>query len=355
MRQVYLHVTILLAIVAGAAYLIRDEGRRARAAIRDAVHDNVPASVEKAADRAVGRAGGLAREAATAAAAVLKTGEKASDAPAPSASPASPPDPEPINPAEAIGRLAAAGVRITEGIDRIGQRSLKLTPAEEREAGEAFHGQMLKEHRAVHSPDLQGRVERLLKPLLDARSRKDLAFTATVLDCAEINASSHVGGYLYVNLGLIEHVRSDAELQFVLAHEVAHVDLGHCSRGLTYAVRTSDVLGGLGASVVQQAYRMVALGYSEEQEHEADAWSFRTLRSIGRAPAEAISYMERTAAEEAVVRPASASPARPEGLAGAAIAAIDGHFASHPPARERLERLRAIADEPATATVSATP
>ncbi|OJW03244.1 MAG: hypothetical protein BGO49_10960 [Planctomycetales bacterium 71-10] len=349
MRQVYIHVTILLAIVAGAAYLIRDEGRRARDAIRDAVHDNVPASVEKAADRAVGRAGGLAREAADAAAAVLKTGAKP---PAPSASPASPTDPAPIDPAEAIGRLAAAGARVAEGLDRIGQRSLKLTPAEEREAGEAFHDQMLKEHRAVRSPELQARVERLLKPLLEARSRKDLAFTATILDSAEINASSHVGGYLYVNLGLIEHVRTDAELQFVLAHEVAHVDLGHCSRGLTYAVRSSDVLGGLGASVVQQAYRLVALGYSEAQEHEADAWSFRALRSIGRTPAEAISYMERTAAEEPAGRPASPSAGRPDGLAGAAMAAIDGHFASHPPARERLERLRAIADERATATVS---
>ena len=57
-------------------------------------------------------------------------------------------------------------------------------------------------------------------------SRKDLALKFSIIEADEVNAFSHVGGYIYFNTGLLEIISTDAELQFVVGHEIAHLELG---------------------------------------------------------------------------------------------------------------------------------
>ena len=60
-----------------------------------------------------------------------------------------------------------------------------------------------------------------------------------------------MGGYIYVHKGLLDLTATDAELQFVLAHEIAHVDLNHCTRQLTYEARIGELTEGIGSDLVQ--------------------------------------------------------------------------------------------------------
>src|SRR5690349_11501216 len=50
-----------------------------------------------------------------------------------------------------------------------------------------------------------------------------VAFTIKVVDSDEINAYALPGGFMYVNSGLILAVQEKAELEGVMAHEIAHV------------------------------------------------------------------------------------------------------------------------------------
>ena len=60
------------------------------------------------------------------------------------------------------------------------------------------------------------------KPRLKARR-----FQFGVIRRGDANAFSTPGGHVFVTTGLLERLNSEAELAFVLAHEIAHVDLEH--------------------------------------------------------------------------------------------------------------------------------
>ncbi len=193
--------------------------------------------------------------------------------------------------------------------------------------------------KAAEAP---GKVLRdLAKPFLAQMMREEINYTFTVLASPEINAFSHLGGYVYVNQGLLSFAKSDAEVQFVIAHEIAHVELGHCRRGLTYTVRAGELTGGQGADLVQQAYHLISLGYSEEQEFDADEWAFRHMLQIGRTQDEALALPRHFAKHFAdkTERRQTAEKNRPD----AVIAdEIEKHMRSHPPATERVRRLEKL-------------
>lgn len=58
-------------------------------------------------------------------------------------------------------------------------------------------------------------------------SRPELNYYFGVLKTNEINAYSCPGGYILITLGALKHMKNEAELAFVLAHEISHVTLGH--------------------------------------------------------------------------------------------------------------------------------
>jgi len=372
MKQCWVHIVFLMLILAVGVSLILVESQRAHKEISDSVEKAVSTSVVKAADRAADRAvdravdragdligsvlrgdGAVAKKAENIASVVLGGGQATGKAEPGGGAKTQPQMPATLDPVSAVGSIARIGTEVAHGIDNAGQQAFGLTPKEDLEAGREVHRLMLCRNRVVNDPVLHQRLERLIAPLLDQRRRKEIDYKLAVLDTPVINASSHLGGYLYINRGLIEHTQNDAELQFVLGHELAHVDIGHCSHGMTYAARAAQVVGSAGATIVQQAYHMVALGYSEDQELEADAWSFRALRKAGRTSDEAICFMKRQVGDEA----AKTRPARPReqpaSLPDAVVAAIEGHFASHPPTSERLERLQSLAAEPGSEDATA--
>ncbi len=123
--------------------------------------------------------------------------------------------------------------KLTESADNVGQQYLVLAPDEERKWGARLHEQLLGQEKVSDDAEMQRRVERLAKPLV-ALTHHDVRYRFTILQADEVNAFSMAGGYVYVNQGLLKFAKDDGELQFVLGHEIGHVDLSHCSRQLTY-------------------------------------------------------------------------------------------------------------------------
>jgi predicted Zn-dependent protease len=109
----------------------------------------------------------------------------------------------------------------------------------------------------------------------------------TLLDDPQINAANAGGGDFYVTTGLLEKA-SDDQLRGVLAHEVAHADLGHVAKaqaigtGMNIGILILDqIIPGSGYLTPLVADLGVMRPFSRQEEYEADAHGVQILQRAG--------------------------------------------------------------------------
>lgn len=345
---------ILIAVfgVAGIAvmvWLVRSEGNRMREEVHNAASDSIGEATEKTMEKAgdeagglldkmVGDAGNLLGEATKVPGEIIG-GPKGEEPESSTDSPSR----RTMDPADLVGDLFTLGQEATRVVDETAQGILGLSVEEERNIGEDVYETLRDQQSVDRSPVAIGRLTRLADPLEQYCSRKGIDYTYLVVKDESINAFSHLGGYIYMNQGLLDWASNDVEVQFVLGHEIAHVELKHCVNNVTYATRASQVAGGLGAGIAQLAYQSIALGFSEKQEFEADAWSYRTLRRLGRSHEEAIAFLSRLLEHQPEGDLAGKEdPSQEETIAAASINALQNHFRSHPSTEQRIARLEEL-------------
>jgi len=325
-------------IAALVVLLIQHESRELRRTVKETVKESARESVDTAIERAPEAAG----KAASRVVGSIVNPSRVPEEPAPPAD--SRPQSEPpasLDPVAVVGSVFETGRRIVKSADDVGQQILQLDDEQEREIGRELHAMIVRKHKCVDSPSIQRRIEGLAAPILALCQRKAIKYTFTIVDDPSVNAFSHLGGYIYVHKGLLEMARDDAELQFVLAHEVGHVDKKHCVRALTYAAHVSMWTHAAVGQLAQIAYHLIALGYSEDLEFEADEFAFRNLIRIGRSRQEALSF-PRHFAKYVVEKGLETGHRKPTSAPAAVVQEIENHFRSHPPAEERLRRLESI-------------
>lgn len=250
------------------------------------------------------------------------------------------PDAEaPSNPNDLVGALFGAARDAAKAADDLGQKVVGMDTTQENRLGKQVAQDVLRDHKVYINPRQLSRVQRVAAPMLEQRSRKDINYTFTLIDDPEVNAFSHLGGYIYVYRGLLDFCADDNMLQYVLGHEIAHVDLKHCVRGLNYGAKVDEATGGAGGQVIELVYHLIALGYSEDQEFDSDAWSYKTMRKLGKTHDQSILFNRRFLDYlKSKGKPTGKKPT-PTSVPGAVLQEVDNHFQSHPSAGERLARL----------------
>lgn len=91
----------------------------------------------------------------------------------------------------------------------------------------------------VNDPGLQRYVNHVGRWLAAQSERPDLPWRFGVLDAPEVNAFAVPGGTVFVTRGLVQRMRSEAELAGVLAHEISHVLRKHHLKAVQKAAQTS--------------------------------------------------------------------------------------------------------------------
>jgi predicted Zn-dependent protease len=138
------------------------------------------------------------------------------------------------------------------------------------------------------SPQLAQRVYRIMTPLLVAmdhpKSPKDVYIG--IVDDPQINAANAGGGQFYLTTGLLQKA-SDDQLRGILAHEIAHEDLGHVAKlqtlgaGLGLGVVLLEQLLPGSSAVTPIAGNLIARGYSRSEEYAADRHGVTILNRAG--------------------------------------------------------------------------
>ena len=137
-------------------------------------------------------------------------------------------------------------------------------------------------------PAVVERLQRVMLPLA-AKMNKPLQsgqIKVGIMDDPHINAASAGNGEFYVTTGLLEKANDD-QMRGVLAHELAHDDLGHVAKaqrlgaGLQIGVVLLDqILPGSGA-VTPIAGQLIARSYSRKEEYDADRHGAEILQRAG--------------------------------------------------------------------------
>ena len=122
------------------------------------------------------------------------------------------------------------------------------------------------------------RMQEIMKPLIANMNRPIPAnqVRMQVWDDQEINAANAGGGEFYITTGLLNR-GTDNQIRAIMAHEVAHADLGHVARAQGVATGI-----GLGIALLDQIFpgaqaltpiagQLAFSAYSRGEETSADA------------------------------------------------------------------------------------
>lgn len=173
------------------------------------------------------------------------------------------------------------------------------------------------------------RVRYVMLPLLRVTNHRMPLdeIRVSVVEDAAINAASGGNGEFYLTTGLLNQATDD-QLRGVLAHEIAHEDLGHpakaqvLSTGLGLGTALLEKVFPGSASVAPIAGTLIASHYTRPMEIEADRHAVKLLQRAG--------YSKETMINTL------AWLMRRNGDSGG------GMFATHPATSERIQALRSL-------------
>jgi predicted Zn-dependent protease len=229
---------------------------------------------------------------------------------------------------------------VLRDVDNLGLQATRVPVHEEMELGATLAAQV----RAWGEEDPRDSeyVTEVASELLPYVNRTAMRYQFHVIQSPQVNAFALPGGQVYVLSGLMEFLRSESELAAVVGHEMSHVDLRHCIERYQYELALKKVGAGDAAGLVDLAHRLFAIGYSQDQELEADASGERLTIEAGYDPDAAAAVFERMKIK---FREHAAPPATtPLGEAGQAVwEALGSYFQSHPPSEQRARALREMA------------
>jgi Zn-dependent protease with chaperone function len=154
-------------------------------------------------------------------------------------------------------------------------------------------------------PYIVERLQRVMVPLfrgMDHPCRVDQVRVG-IMNQNEINAANAGNCEFYVTMGLLRRANDD-QLRGVLAHELAHEDLGHVAKaqvvgaGLNIrAAGLQQLFPGAGA-LAPIAGELVARGFSRNEEFAADRHALDILRRSGNSTddlLDALTWLRRSA------------------------------------------------------------
>ncbi len=212
-------------------------------------------------------------------------------------------------------------------------------PKEEDEIklGEAMHKVLTKQLRLVTDPVVNAYVTQIGMKLAQQSARPNLRYQFFVVEDQSVNAFATMGGYVYVNSGLLLNITNEAQLAAVMGHEIGHIAARHGLRKAKDSIKWKVIGGIIGAvnpfpgqiqgELTRTAGKLIVNGtvmkHSRDAENEAD---YLGLTNIYRAGYNTRGMIEMLQTLQELDK------------GGRNI--LGDIMRSHPPAKDRVEKVR---------------
>lgn len=208
------------------------------------------------------------------------------------------------------------------------QSALALSTSGEIQIGQQEDRQIQDQYTIVKDPLENEWANDVAHKLWAQVARKDVPYSIKILDAADINSFTTIGGFIYVNEGLLDFAQSDDELAGVIGHETGHNEREHV-KNMANKSQILNILMGIGALFSPIIWRFGQLAeagimakWSREDESQADAYSVLLLSRAGYDPYAMVTFMQHL----------DATHKEGNNL-------VDRFFADHPATPERIKAL----------------
>ncbi len=164
---------------------------------------------------------------------------------------------------------------------------LAMSTSKEIAEGAKENQQIDAESVVIKDPFITSWVNAIGGRLAQYRVRRDITFRFTILQDESINAFAIKGGYVHVNMGLLNFVTSDDQLAGTLGHEMGHVELHHVTKEdntneiLSILEGILSIVSGPAAVLSSIGGELAADKYSRGDELAADHYGLMLMTKAG--------------------------------------------------------------------------
>jgi predicted Zn-dependent protease len=170
-----------------------------------------------------------------------------------------------------------------------------------------------KQVRLYRDPRVQQYVDEIGQRLAANSTRTNIPYTFQVVDDSSVNAFATMGGFVYVNTGLMKLADNEAQLASVMGHEIGHITNRHALKQMKDMAIAQGVatLAGVDRNTLVNLGVDLALRRpnSRNDEFEADQLGLRTLTRSGYAPSAMVAFMRKLLRQSSVPTFLSTHPA----------------------------------------------
>ncbi len=212
-----------------------------------------------------------------------------------------------------------------------------FTVEQDIEIGRQSAAEAEKQLRLLNQPNLNRYLTSIISRLAAQAPDPRFPYTIKAVNDSSINAFALPGGPMYVNRGLFDAARNEAELAGVLAHEMSHVVLRHGTHQASKAYLSQSGLGILGgllgkkggnASQVLNTVGGVGLNvaflkFGRDDEYQADRLGAEIMAGAGYDPVAMANFFQLLRAEQ------GRNPGK-----------LETFMSSHPASADREARIR---------------
>lgn len=224
-------------------------------------------------------------------------------------------------------------------VDRIGQRLARVSESQEIRIGGRLAGYVQGKEWVV-TDSRSAYVGRVGTQLLSSVERPGIPYRFYVVKNPLANAFSLPGGPIFVTTGMLDSLNSEAELAFVLGHEISHIDRRHCIERLQYGLAAEKVGGDLLEEAVRMGYAIYSQGYAKEKEFEADHLGLSLAVAAGYDPREAMTLFRGLAVHDP--EPSAGAETPDQELTRALVRGLTDYLRSHPYPRQRVVEIKRL-------------
>lgn len=174
-----------------------------------------------------------------------------------------------------------------------------ISDRQEASIGSDINQQLIKSGQAkiYRNRQINDYVNQIGQRLARTSGRPNLRYTFQVVDDKNINAFATMGGYVYINTGLMLAAENEAELASVVGHEIGHIVGRHAVKHMRQRAISQGILSvaGLDQSAAVNIGVDLAVNRpkSREDELEADQLGLTNLKKAGYAPSGMVSFMKK--------------------------------------------------------------
>jgi predicted Zn-dependent protease len=173
-----------------------------------------------------------------------------------------------------------------------------ISPRQEIQIGQQINQQLVSsEIQLYRNSEINRYVDQIGQRLAQESTRTDIPYKFQVVNDKNINAFATMGGFVYVNTGLLTAADNEAQLASVMAHEIGHIAGRHAIGQMRQQAISQGVAAaaGLDRNLAVQIGVDLALRrpHSRQDEVEADELGLDTLQNAGYAPVAMVDFMEK--------------------------------------------------------------